>query len=30
MAIVLFVASMGLVALVRLISRLQTSIEAGR
>ena len=30
MAIVLFVASMGLVALVRLISRLQTSIESGR
>lgn len=30
MAIVLFVASMALVALVRLISRLQTSIESGR
>lgn len=30
MAIVLFVASMALVAAVRLISRLQTSIEAGR
>lgn len=30
MAIVLFLASMGLVALVRLLSRFQTSIEAGR